>query len=363
MYKGIVLDKMQRNAFLSMAAQEGLICEKGVTDGVFDMVTHYTPSLWFARMILEQFTVAGAVYVDPFTYKCIDGELIEKEIILPYKKCDYDVEGFFTFDIDIVQWMMAEKGLDIKYYTVDRIKAIFDEWNEKAKEFLELEDQYNLDYNSVQLFKTFRLEPKEDYNGIDIEHFIELGNFIYHNPVFEVLKEYKELFNIAYHNDLLSPVINATNSDMAESSDIGVKVPVKEGAEAVKVLKYTSKKLDRIYTASTLEDSIKLVQTDEAKAYRNKVDEWISAFSEQNYDDMQIIEDDIVKAQKAMKFKGIVENVGKVCATTGVIATALTSFFLPAGAVSSIATFVGWPTAFFDPTKKHLWASFGIYKK
>ena len=35
---------------------------------------------WFARMIFEQFTVAGAVYVDPFTYKCMDGELIEKEI-------------------------------------------------------------------------------------------------------------------------------------------------------------------------------------------------------------------------------------------------------------------------------------------
>lgn len=288
-------------------------------------------------------------------------ELIEKEIILPYKKCEYDMEGFFSFDIDIVQWMMAEKGLDIKYYTVDRIRAIFDEWNEKVKEFLEFEDRYNLDYNRVRLLKTFRLEPKEDYNGIDIDHFIELGDFVYHNPVFEVFKEYKELFNIAYHNDLLSPVINATNSDMAESSHVGTKITVKEGAEAVKVLKYTSKKLDRIYTASSLRDSVKLVQTDEAKAYRNKVDEWISAFSEQNYDNMQIIEDDIVKAQKAMKFKGIVENVGKVCATSGVIATALTPFLPPAGIVSAIATFAGLPAAFFDPTKQHLWASFGVY--
>jgi len=87
MYKGIVLDKMQRNAFLSMAAQESLICEKGMTDGVFDMVTHHTPSLWLARMILEQFTVAGTVYVDPFTYGCMDGELIEKKIIMHIKSC------------------------------------------------------------------------------------------------------------------------------------------------------------------------------------------------------------------------------------------------------------------------------------
>lgn len=361
MYKGIVLDKIQTNAFLSMAAQEGLICEKGMTDGVFDMVTHYTPSLWFARMILEQFTVAGAVYVDPFAYRCMDGELIEKEIILPYKKCEDDVEGFFTFDVDIVQRMMAEKGLDIKYYTVDRIREVFDEWNEKVKEFLDFEDQYNLDYNRIRFLKTFQLEPKEDYKGVDIDHFIELGDFIYHNPVFEVLKEYKELFNIAYHNDLLSPVINATNSEMAESPHVGVKISVMEGAEAVKVLKYTSKKLDRIYTASSLGDSIKLVQTDEAKAYRNKVDEWISAFSKQNYDDMQIIEDDIVKAQKAMKFKGIIENVGRVCATSGVLATTLMPIFPPMGIISVIATFVGLPAAFFDPMKQHLWASFGVY--
>lgn len=363
MYKGIVLDKVQTNAFLSMAAQEGLICEKGETDGVFGMVTHHTPSLRLAQMILEQFTVAGAVYVDPFTYKCMDGELIEREIILPYKKIEDGVEGFFTFDIDIVQFMMAEKGLDTKYYTVNKIKEIFAEWKEKFDEFQKIKNQYNLDYNEIWILKTLRLKPKEDYAGIDIDHFIELGDFVFHNPVFEVLKEYKELFNIAYQNDLLSPVIDATNSNMAEPSKIGAKTSVIEGTEAVKVLKYTSKKLNRIYTASSLEGSIKLAQTDEAKAYRSKVDEWLSAFAEQSYDKMQIIEDEIVNAQKAMKFKRSIENVGKVCATSGVIATALTPFFPPAGVISVIATFVGLPTAFFNPMKQHLWASFGIYSR
>lgn len=363
MYKGIVLDEMQRNAFLSMAAQEGLICEKGMTDGVFDMVTRYTPSLWYARMILEQFTVAGAVYVDPFTYRCMDGELIEKEIIMPYEKCENDVEGLFTFDIDTVQWMMAEKGFDVKYYTVDRIREIFDEWNEKVKEFLEIEDQYNLDYNEVRLRKTFGFEPKTDYNGADIDHLIELGDFIYNNPVVEVLKEYKELFNIAFHNDLLSPVINATNSDMADSSYAGAEIPVIEGAEAIKILKYTSKRLDRIYTASSLRDSVKLVQTDAAKAYRNKLNEWMIAISELNYDNMQMIEDDIVKAQKAMKYKGIVEKAGKVCATSGVVATPLGVISLPAEIIATAATFIGFPTAFLDPTRKYLWASFGVYDR
>ena len=78
---------------------------------------------------------------------------------------------------------------------------------------------------------------------------------------------------------------------------------------------------------------------------------------------MQIIEDDIAKAQKAMRYKGIIENVGKVCATIGVIATALTPRLPLASKVAEIATFVGCPTAFFDPTKQHLWASFGRYSK
>lgn len=363
MYKGIVLDKMQRNAFLSMAAQEGLICEKGVTDGVFDMVTSYKPSLSFAQMILEQFTVAGAVYVDPFTYGCMDGELIEKKIIMPYQKYENDVEGFFTFDIDTVQWMMAEKGLDMKYYTVDKIREIFDEWKEKVEEFLELESKYNVNYSQVRLLKAFDFDLKRNYTGIDIDHFLELGDFIYHNPVIEVLEEYKELFNIAYHNNLLSPVVNATSSNTADSFLASEKVPVIDGAETIKILKYTSKRLDRIYTASSLRDTVKLVQTDEAKAYREKVDEWMSTIFEQNYDKMQMIEDDIVKAQKNMKFKGIVENVGKVCATGGVIATVLTPILPPMEVVAAMTTFVGAPTAFSNFTKRHLWASFGIYKK
>lgn len=38
--------------------------------------------------------MAGVVYVEPFTYECMEGELIEKRIILSYKKCEKDVEGF-----------------------------------------------------------------------------------------------------------------------------------------------------------------------------------------------------------------------------------------------------------------------------
>lgn len=99
-----------------------------MTDGVFEIVTRYLPSSCFSRIILEQFTVAGSVYVDPFIYGCMDGELIEKEIIMLYKECENEMEEFFIFDIDMVQWMMAEKGFDVNYYIVNRIKDIFSEW-------------------------------------------------------------------------------------------------------------------------------------------------------------------------------------------------------------------------------------------
>lgn len=371
MYKGIVLDEIQTDAFLSIAANEKLICEKGMTDGVFDRRTHRVPSHWFAEMILEQFAVAGAVYVDPFTYRCLDGELIEKEIIMPYTKCDNDLPGFLAFDIDIVQRMMAEKGFDVKYYTTDKIREIFSEWQEKTQEFLNLEDKYKVDYNVVRFQKSMGLESKIDYNGIDIDHFIELGNCVYHNPIYDVLKEYKKLFNIAYHNDLLSPVINATIHNASSNSE--TVIPAMEGAEAVKILKFTSERLNTVYTAASLRDSVKLVQTAEAKAYRHKVNEWMMAFSEQNYDNMQIIEHDIAEAQRAMKAKKHITKAGAICATIGAI-TAFTSHINPswlpiagvaavvngAPIVSEIATYLGLPPAILDPMKKYRWASFGM---
>ena len=359
MYKGIVLNEIQRNAFLSMAAQEGLICEKGMTDGVFDKITHSTPSFQCAKMLLEQFAVAGAVYVDPFIYRCMDGEMIEKKIIMPYQKCEDSVEGLFTFDIDTVQQMLSEKGYDINYYTTDRIDKIYKEWKEKVEFFLRFEDEYNINYNEICCLKILGLTPKTDYSNIDIDRFIELGDFIYHHPIFKVLIEYRELFNIAYNNELLSPVINATYVSSRTSKNNSVL----EGTKAINILKYTSARLNRIYTASSLKDTIKLVQSDEAKAYRQKVDDWITAFSKQNFENMQMIEDDILNAQKAMKFKGIIENIGKVCATIGVATAIITPISPPMGIVSTMATYVGYPTAFLNPTKRYLWASFGVHNR
>lgn len=361
MYRGIVLDKIQRNTFLSMAAQDKLIYAKGQTDGVFDMVTRQVPLLKSSQIILEQLMVAGAVYVDPFIYGCMDGELIEKGIILPYQKCEDEIKVFFAFDIDIIQRMMEEKGFDTEYYTVDKIEEIFYELRKKAKEFLELEQQYDLNYTMIQIQKTFNFEPKRNYNDIDIDYFVELGNYLYHNPVFEVLREYMELFNIAYYNDLLSPVNNSANFVLADSPNMSIRTPVATGNNAVKILRYTSKKLDRIYTAASLKDCVKLVQTDESKAYRNKVDEWLSSFSNQSYENLQRIEADIAKAQKAMRYKRILENTGKICATAGVFATAITPVVPPAGIISIMATVISLPSAFIDPMKRYLWASFGMY--
>lgn len=369
MYKGIVLDKAQTDAFLAIAANEKLICEKGMTDGVFDKRTHRIPSHWFAQMILEQFTVAGAVYVDPFTYRCLDGELIENGIIMPYTKRDNSFPGFLTFDADTVQWMVAEKEFDIQYYTTDKIGAIFHEWRERVQEFLYLEDKYKIDYGEVCFQKSIGLESKIDHSGIDIDHFIALGNYIYHNPIYDVLKEYKELFDIAYHNDLLSPVINAPPNSAFSNSEEAVLV--REGIKAVKILKYTSARLNTVYTAASLRDNVKLVQTDAAKEYRHKVNEWIMAFSDQNYDNMQIIEHDIVEAQKAMKSKKHIPLRGTICATIGAIATGMTHINLPiagtaaviAGAamISEIATYEGLRLSILNPMRQYRWASFGMH--
>lgn len=388
MYKGIIFDSVQRNAFLSIAAREGLICENGFTDGVFDRVTCHNPSSTLQQTVLEQFTIAGAVYIDPFIYKCMDGELIQNGIIMPYEKCEHNMEGFFTFDVDTVQRMMEEKGL---FYSIDEIDKMFYELQETIHEYVKLKNQYNLDYREIQIRRTLQLEPKADCHEVDIDSFIKLYDSIYRSPIFKVLEEYKNIFDIAYHNDLLSPVINATNQHFTDSFYRGKKDLVRDANEAIYILKYTSKRLDRIYTAYDLRGNVKLIQSDEAKAYRNKMDEWVSCISSQNYDKIKIVEEDIVKAQNAMKimmnFQKCWEILGKMVATVGVISTALPRVLsyidLPpelqsadliskvtnaSNEISANATYFGAFTTFINPTalfkipyKKYLWTSFGIF--
>lgn len=63
------------------------------------------PSYQFANKIFEQFMVAGTVYVNPFTYKNLAGELIEKKIILPYEESKMEIV-FKPFNLDAVHMLM-----------------------------------------------------------------------------------------------------------------------------------------------------------------------------------------------------------------------------------------------------------------
>ena len=75
-----------------------------------------------------------------------------------------------------------------------------------------------------------------------------------------------------------------------------------------------------------------------------------------------MIEADIVKAQKAIKIKGIIETVGKVCETSGALTKPFTSF--SSLRVSFCGSYICWlANSFFDLIKRHLRASFGIYHK
>ena len=356
MHKGIVLRETQRNAFLTMAAREGLICDNRMTDGVFGKVTTQTCSLQLAQEIFELLVISGTVYVDPFIYKCIDGELIEKGIIMPYEKCESNFEGYFVFNIDTVQQMMEERGWDLRYYTTDRIIKMYNEWKYEAKMLLNYEKKYNINYESVWLSNLLKINEAKEF---DENYYLELRDSVFKNPIFKVLAEYTKLFNIAYHNNLLSPFSGKIiNTEFTKKQKV-----ISEETEAIKILRYTSRKLDRIYTASSLRENIDLIQTSEAMAYREKIDEWITAFSEQNYNAVQIVEEDILKAQKAMKFKNIIENIGKICAICGVTSMVFKQICPSADIIGEITTLASLPLAFYNPQKKYLWSSFGIYDK
>ena len=352
MYKGIVLDKMQEKAFLSIAANEGLICEKGMSDGLYKAFINFIPSYQLAEEIFKQFVIAGAVYIDPYTYKYLDGELIEKKVIMPYENGNKTLD-FSYFDVVSVQKMLKEKNYDNE----KRIIETYNELVEKSIQCLKMEEKYGFNYKELMirnfLFRNNFIEP---YNNVkEAEYYLELYSEITKNVIFKTIIEYTEILNIAFNNDLLCPVINT-----------GVKTPdsLVFSDNAVKILKYTSDRLGRIYVGSTIKDNLNIIQSDEAVAYRNKVNEWIAALSKQDFSDMEIIENEIIKVQKIMKHKKWVEVTGKISATVGVVASllahnpSLTTMCI----IAEIVTYVGAPTAFYDPLKKeqYLWTSFGI---
>jgi len=356
MYKGIILSEIQRDAFLAVAHYDGLICEKGETDGVYRRRTARQPEYPLLKRVFEQFVVAGKVYVDPFTYKCLDGELIEQEIILPYKEAKHDIE-FQYFDISTVQKLLLEKGLSIDEYTEERIIDTFEKLREKAMEYFAFEAECGLDYMEICVQRSLGIGiARDSKNQSTIDYYFQLRNEIFHNPIYNALAEYRHLMNTAYHNDLLCPLVNF--------SDPETRTPVIGSDQAVTILKYTSNRLSKSGIAGTLAENVRLVQSEEAKAYRNKVNDWMSALSSQDYGNMQKIEDDIVKAQRAMKCKKFFEFTGFLCATIGIPATVLTHSFdcVLLSRIAEVTTYVGGGTTIIDPTKrkKYLWASFGL---
>lgn len=356
MYKGIVLDEMQEKAFLSIAASEGLICEKGMSDGMYKKATQYNPSYKLVEDIFRQFVVAGAIYIDPLMYKYLDGELIEKKIIMPYKKDKRKLE-FCYFDVSSIQKMLKERNYDIHYYTEERIIDIWRELKEKAIICLSMEEKYGFDYTELNIRDIFvengQIESYDNFREAKI--YQELYSEIKRNVIYNTIAEYRKILNIAYSNDLLCPVVNNTKEN-TPNSIIG-------SDSAIRILKYTSERLGKIYVANTIKDNLSMILSDEAVAYRNKVNEWIMALSMQDVDSIEIIENEIMKVQRAMKHKKGGELIGKISATVGVISSIL-AHNPPLKAmciIAEVATYIGAPTAFYDPFKrKYLWASFGM---
>lgn len=250
-YKGIVLSAAQTDAFLAIANDEKLICEKGCSDGIYQKRTARLPGLLRANEVLEQFVVAGKIYVDPVTYRYLDGQLIEKGIILPYEKTSNELD-FLSYDIFTVQRMLFEQGYSPSEYTEERIFELFYELNKRIREYLALTDGFDSAFAEIEIREALGL-----YNFVSLEeqrrfdHCRKLKTEIYTNPVYSVLSEYRDILNIAYHNNLLCPFSAVSNST--------TKVPPIESDNAVMILKYTSETLGRISTARTLKENVCLV--------------------------------------------------------------------------------------------------------
>ena len=361
MYKGVVLHEMQLKAFLSIAAQEELICEKGISDGVFNSLTKYKPTYTFGKAILEKFCVAGTIYVDPYIYRVLDGKMIEQGLIMPFEpfmEGEIDPLGF-QYDLYMIQLMLAEEGYSHENYTIEKIRESLYDLKKQSREIAALMETYP-DVKRLSLTKVLGLNDPI-YKSEYIDRYSSLKESITSNPVFRVLVEYNKNVSVAYHNDLLSSctieIDNKANDELQF---------LKNTDRAVRISKYTSEKIGCIYTAASLNECISLIQSAPAQAYRQKVDEFLNALSKSDYDQMEVIDQEIEKAINATKWSKAIKTAGKVVATAGAIGTTASLIrpdSLAAMGISCAATFIGVPLAFLDPNKQYLWASYGIVNR
>lgn len=370
MYSGAMFTDIQERAFLSIAANEGLISEREISDGLFDEIKRNVPSYPFAQKILEKFCVAGRIYISPFTYHFLEGELVDRNIILPYSKERTHLNGIIC-DPYTIQHMMEEKGYDITHYTVDRISKELDEWKKKAKDLTDFYEKHP-DFKTEWLRLVMGVEC-DTLTEKDRVYYAELEKEVFNNILYTISLEYSNLVEISYHNNLLCPVKISTEYNRIDYYSISSQNNLIESDTAVRISKYTSEALDRIYVASSLKDCITLTQSDAAIAYRQKIDEFVTSLSIQDFDSLERINKELSQAQLAMKQENIcrktIEVCGKIVATAGALGQTA-SLMYPntlVGAIGSdisiAATYISVPLSFIKPAKKdsYLWTSYGLY--
>lgn len=359
MYKGIILTEAQERAFLSIANSEQLIYENGETDGVYRRLVNANPSYQFANKIFEQFMVAGTVYVNPFTYKNLAGELIEKKIILPYEESKMEIV-FKPFNLDAVHMLMEEQGIKSDEYPIDRLEAEFSEAAQIAAECQEIEEYYKMDSMSMTMKYIIGLSL-----GIYDENFMKkaeaynlLEEKLKNNVVANIVAKYNKILNIASHNRLLCPVGNRNN----KGKSLERIHEIKQSSDAVSILRISSEKLQKRYCCTTLKDNVDMVQRPEAIAYRQKVDEWLSAVSKFDLDTAEIIEKEITIIQKNIKTK---KAIGTVVTTIGALTVPVSCMChdMRIQIIGNVSSVAGAGISYYNmrkEDKKYLWASFGM---
>lgn len=370
MYNGTVFTDIQERAFLSIAANEGLISERGISDGLFDSIKQTVPSFTLAQKLLEKFCVAGKVFISPFIFKFLEGELVDREIILPYSEKRTHLNGIIC-DPYTIQYILEEKGYDTTHYTVDKISKELEDWKKKAKELTDFYEKHpNFKTEWLRLVMGLECDTLSEKERV---YYTKLEREVFDNILYIITQEYINLVEIAYQNNLLCPVKISTDNNKVDYYSLSSQNKLIESETAVQISKYTSEALGRIYFAGSLRDCITLTQSDAAIAYRQKIDEFVTSLSIQDFDSIERINQELSKAQSAMKLEaGCVktqEVCGKIVATAGALGQTA-SLMYPntligniGSGISIFATYLSIPLSFINPAKQesYLWTSYGLY--
>lgn len=304
-----VLDSSSVLGLLQMATDESLLRDIPGNDDKFlgSLQARPLPD-WRRQQILEQIIINSRIYtLQNLPFDRIEGEFLDMNLLNVAKGGTKHDEEVKSISPELIEGMLRGKGYDKTY---DEWLTIFNSSNAVLKEVTEYEARHpdtNLD-NPIKAF-TLGMVDREYQDSEEYKlsmKWNQASNMA--APLMSAFEEFVSLSNYATSNSryLRTPIYNLS------PNLFNLKPESPNDNEAVYVFRIVTEQLGTFPVCSSLRQALKLANSPDAKALRDKMDEWLRSLQNDSADLTTKIQKDIQKATKSIHKANTVAIAGTV---------------------------------------------------